>query len=357
MVIHLSIMFFTGKVERKVGMCIKQDLYRMKSFMKGLSANAEDMVRKLQLPCLYPNCSEMPVGCHSQQCNGTLSTIANDDGMVIVPSKDAKGSISRILDEIDLPRGFYFEHISRATIFNGFCKKHDNDLFAPIEKVPLVVDNVDQVIAFHRRVVAVEVRNSFELIGYFKITKYMLEQRGLSSKNVEEEIHCAKERLRSIVSYEWNPLWRDNSQDVFHHVWRVLPYKIPVSLASSITPDFNDYLYTIYGQTLSAFGCDAIPRLGFTLTIVPRENKTHIIMIWNRFLDPVVRTYSDRLMSPDKSKVETFLNECIFCLSEDWCMSPEYWESLPQTVKNELRHILSMGRSEQVKSIPHIITL
>ena len=50
--------------------------------------------------------------------------------------------------------------------------------------MPLVVDNVDQVIAFHRRVVAVEVRHSLELIGYFKITKYMLEQRGLSSKSV-----------------------------------------------------------------------------------------------------------------------------------------------------------------------------
>ena len=338
-------------------MNFRQVSRRMKSFMKGLSANVEDMVRKMQLPCLYPNCSEMPVECHSQQCNGTLSTIANDDGMVIVPSKDAKGSISRILDEIDLPRGFYLEHISRATIFNGFCKKHDNDLFATIEKVPLVVDNVDQVIAFHRRVVAVEVRHSLELIGYFKITKYMLEQRGLSSKSVEEEIYCAKERLRSIVSYEWNPLWRDNSQDVFHHVWKVLPYKIPVSLASSITPDFNDYLYTMYSQALGAFGCDAIPRLGFTLTIVPQEDKTHIIMIWNRLLDTLIQAFRDRLMSIDKSEVETFLNECVFCLSEDWCMNPDYWESLPQCDKNELQRILSMEVPERVKSIPRIITL
>ena len=159
------------------------------------------------------------------------------------------------------------------------------------------------------------------------------------------------------MSYEWNPLWRDNSQDVFHHVWKVLPYKIPVSLASSITPDFNDYLYTIYSQALGAFGCDAIPRLGFTLTIVPQEDKTHIIMIWNRLLDTLIQAFRDRLMSIDKSEVETFLNECVFCLSEDWCMNPDYWESLPQCDKNELQRILSMEVPERVKSIPRIITL
>lgn len=338
-------------------MNLKEIPIGMKNYVKGISDKAESLAHQLPLPCLYPNCSGSPVGCHSQQCNGTLSVIANSEGMVIVPSKDAKGSISRTLDGVKVPRGFYPVHINQATKFNGFCKKHDNDLFAPIEKRSFVMDDGEQVLAFHRRAVALEIRGCLELLGYFKLEKYMLEQSNISTKNMDDEIYRAKERLSTIMFYEWNPLWYDNPQNSFHHAWRILPQRLPISLASIITPVFNEYLYVLYGEALNELGCKVMPRIGFTLTIVPQEEETHVIMIWNRILDSVVRVYRDRLMSSNNPEVEIFLNECIFCLSEDWCMNPDFWAAIPQHIKNELKQKLSMGMYERVKSIPHIITL
>ena len=329
----------------------------IKNFVKGISANAEDLSRQLPFKCLYPNCSAMPVGCHSQQCNGALSAIANDYGMVIVPSKDAKGSISRTLEGVEVPRGFYPVHINKATRFNGFCNKHDNALFALIEKRPLVIDDEEQVLAFHRRAVALEIRGCLEMLGCFKLEKYMLEQSNFNTKNINNEIDRAKERLSTTMFYEWNPLWYDNPQNSFHHAWRILPQRLPISLASIITPIFNDYIYVLYGSVLNELGCKVMPRIGFTLTIVPREEETHVIMTWNRLLDPVVRVYRDRLMSSNNLEVETFLNECVFCLSEDWCMKPDFWAAIPNHIKNELKQKLSMKMFERVKSIPRIITL
>lgn len=329
----------------------------IKNFVKGISANAEDLIRQLPFKCLYPDCSAMPVGCHSQQCNGALSAIANDDGMVIVPSKDGKGSIRRTLDGENFPRGFYPLHINRATRFNGFCNKHDDALFAVIEKRPLVIDDEKQVLAFHRRAVAYEIRSSIELLGYFNLEKNLLAQRRLLLKSVDAEIFYAKERLRNIMLYEWNPLWCRRPRDQFHYTWRTLPQRLPVSMASIITPDFDDRLYMIYERFFAIQGVKVIPRFGFSLTIVPQEDKTHVVMIWNKIVSPVIQQYKDRLMSADYSEVECFLNECVFCLSEDWCINPDAWDKIPQHEKDELRQKLSMSIRERVKNIPHIIAL
>lgn len=330
----------------------------MKNFVKGISANAEDLAHLLPLPCLHPNCSEKPVGCHSQQCNGALSVIANDEGKVIVPSKDAKGSISRTLNGEKLPRGFYPLHINKATRFNGFCDKHDDALFAVIEKRPLVIDDEEQVLAFHRRAVALEIRSSLELFGYFKIERELLVQKHLVSRSLEDEIATAKARIATTMRYGWNPLWCEKPKDQFHHAWRVLPKKLPISLAAIIVPDFDNNLHAIYERILDPLGVELMPQFEFTLTIVPQEDKTHIVMVWNKIVDPVIQQYRDRLMSSDFSEVEKFLNECVFCLSEEWCMNPDAWNKIPQNEKDELRQQLSMeDMRERTKKIPHIITI
>ena len=335
-----------------------EDVIKIKNFIKRLSTKAEDLSRDIPFKCLYPGCSAMPVGCHSQQCNGALSAIANASGKVIVPSKDAKGDICRMLDGAKVARGFYPENIREATRFKGFCQKHDSALFSSIEKRPLVVDNDEQVLAFQRRAVALELRGCIELLAGNKIKKEMSERRNLFLKSNDEEIFWAEERLKAVACYDWMPLWRDKTCDQIHHVWRVLPKKLQVSLASIITPAIDNYIYIKYWKALASVGMDIIPRLGFTLTIVPQESKTHVIMAWNKFFESVVLPYRNRLMSSNNSEVEEFLNECVFCLSEDWCMNPAMWDGIPQSVKDELQLKLSMeSYHDRARNIPRVITL
>lgn len=331
---------------------------RLKNFLKGVSAKAEDFSRRMPLKCLYPNCFSKPVDCHSQQCNGLLSAIANEKRMVIVPSKDAKGSMSRLLEGMRDTRGFHLVHINRASIFKGFCQKHDTELFAGIETRPLVVNDVEQVVALHRRVIALEVRNCLELLGSLNVQKYLTEQKNFFSKGLNNEILLAEERLKSIKFYEWKPLWCHEPEKQFCYAWRVLPKKLSISLASIITPDLDDSIYSFYRNVLSMVGVDITPRLGFSLTIIPQDYKTHIIMVWNKIFDPVVDRYRNRLMSLDLSEVEVFLNECVFCLSEDWCMNPNAWNAIPQSVRNNLIQKLSMEDFyDRAKDIPRIITI
>ena len=128
----------------------------LKKLVLNISSKAEDYSQQLAFPCLHPQCSAKTVGCHSQQCNGALSVIAKN-GNVIIPSKDSKGSIRRMLEGKSYNRRFYPENINEATKFNGFCSKHDNLLFAPVEKRELVVDDEDQIFAFQCRAISVEV--------------------------------------------------------------------------------------------------------------------------------------------------------------------------------------------------------
>lgn len=338
---------------------ISEDLsFRMKNLVKGVLAKAEDFSRHMPFKCLYPDCSSMPIDCHSQQCNGVLSVIADGSRMVVVSNKDAKGRISRMLEGASETRGFRLVNINRATIFKGFCRDHDAALFSAVEKRPLVADDDEQVLAFHRRAIAFEVRGCLELLVSCKVAKFLFEQGKCFLKSSDNEIWLAEERLKSIVHFDWNPLWVEAPNDRLCHAWRILPKKLPVSLSSVITPYFDDEIYNYYRSELVSLGVDIIPRLGFTLTIVPRDNQTHVIMVWNRIFDQVLKPYSNRLMSLDLSDVEEFLNESVFCLSEDWCMNPTAWNSVPQSVKHDLTQNISRGDFGYcTKNIPHIITI
>ena len=333
-----------------------EEITALKNLVIGISAKSEDLLQKIPFRCLYPNCSSMPVGCHSQQCNGALSAIAKD-GKVIIPSKDNKGGARKMFDGKNPYRAIYAENIKEATKFKGFCKIHDDSLFSSIEKHPLEVNDNVQLIAFQRRAVAVELRRSIELLCYFNTEKELFKQRSHSLKGLDREIFFAQERLKTIMLYEWNPLWRDIPQNYFYYVWRVFPRKFPISLVSTILPHFDGRFYAIYSRVFREYGIEVLPRLGFTLTIVPQEEQTHIVMIWNKFSDPVLKTYCDRLRSKEDSEVESFLNECVFCLSEDWCMNPDYWDAISEKSKDELRLILSNDNDGPVKNIPRIITL
>ena len=129
-------------------------------------------------------------------------------------------------------------------------------------------------------------------------------------------------------------------------------------MASVITPDVDDSLYLGYKKNLVASGIDITPRLGFTLTIVPEDGLTHVIMIWPIIYDAIVQPYRDCLLSSNNFKVEKLLNKCVFCLSENWCMNPDAWEGLPQSVKDDLQQKLSMeSYSDRARSVHRILTL
>ena len=79
--------------------------------------------------CIHPNkneCVKKIIHAHNIQHKGILNRLAID-GYVYMPETDIFTAKLR-LNQIGIS--------NQATVFTGFCKKHDNDVFAPIEQHP-----------------------------------------------------------------------------------------------------------------------------------------------------------------------------------------------------------------------------
>lgn len=88
--------------------------------------------------CLHPQadsstCSTISRS-HTIQRKGGLSTIA-EAGHVLTPMREFRTDIESLASFEPRRVG-----IGTASTFMGFCGKHDNELFAPIEKRPMVID-------------------------------------------------------------------------------------------------------------------------------------------------------------------------------------------------------------------------
>lgn len=83
---------------------------------------------------------------HSIQQNGQLSAIA-DDGHVYAISKDI-GSLKKMNGQLTLKR----RGIGSVSTFRGFCGKHDNELFKPIDHSPMLPSGEQALLYAYRSI-------------------------------------------------------------------------------------------------------------------------------------------------------------------------------------------------------------
>ena len=327
-------------------------------FMMGLFAQTSEFARQFPTHCLCPGCMDAPIKSHSQQYRGALSAIAKHN-KVIVPSRDSQGMVRRLMEGRPPSGRLHAIEIKRATTFKGFCAKHDTELFRAIETRPLEKGDEEQVLAFHRRAVAFEVMNKFQMIVELNAQGEALKYYGMLPDDWDENLNIQKILFRADLDYDWNPLWVDRPLNSIDYAWRIIPKKILVSMASSISAFHEEQIveYTDRHIDLKANRMDC-PRPGFTLTIVPQEKETHVIMVWSRRNAPLIELLRERMLSEDEGIFETFLNECVFCKSEDYCIGPAEWDMVSPAVRRIVENDLptdNLRAEEQI--VPRIIRL
>lgn len=319
------------------------------------AALANHAMYGLPTHCMYPGCMQTPILSHSQQAGGALSTIARD-GRVVMPTKKFFDILPHWL-ESGKPKGrFCFVPIKSAATFKGFCSKHDTELFRCIDTRPLSINDEDQVLAFHRRAVAFELRNKFELIAFLRAQVKSMRMRGLFSKEFVDDFRIHSLLLHGDFDFIWAPLWVDHPMQNISYVWRVIPHGVGVSVTSTIPAMTEKHLFTYSNRhiDLQKKTIDR-PRPTFTLSIVPEKAQTHVVMAWNRCIEPFIGPFRERMVSEDDRVFAEFLNYCVFCLSEDFCLSPTLWDSIPPETKAVLEENLLTEDLRSQVVVPDII--
>lgn len=259
------------------------------------------------------------------------------------------------------PRAKFFEQdIANASVFDGFCNKHDTELFAAIERRPLVKDDPEQVLAFYRRAVV------HEYYREEQCSRYLL------CNNVANRIEKVDDQItldyyiqqEMLLDSDWEnyimPMWDPGHICELGWVWRVFAGNLNVSMVSMMPPiseqkvfRVTDPYFDIANRRMSC------ARPAVSVTVVPGVRESHVIMVWNKLNDRYMDEWKARLSSDDNEIVSEFINECIFTKSEDYCVNPDFWERIPDDVKERLSYAMlkeSVWRPP-MSEIPKVISI
>ena len=310
-------------------------------------SRTEKHLRKSPTECLYPTCSNKAIRSHSQQKQGSLSYIA-EKGHVIGVSKQVAAPLYHATPYSPPPPRIDKIGLRDASTFWGYCNEHDAELFECIEKKPLQKGMIDQVFAIHLRALSHEMQAKRAQLEIAKQLPFY-----------GEEVKIRKHLLDADLKWHWDLLWRDDKltvfEDEFLYEWRVIPGNVGVTVTTMIPPltaTHEDRYMTAHKDINGVYD---VARPAFSFSIIITNTETHIIMCWHKDNSDFVSSWRKEFLAADNKQLATFLNKCVFVMSEDYYVRPSLWDSLSQSVKELVS--LSLYPSVGTAAIPNVITL
>jgi hypothetical protein len=306
-------------------------------------------VNRLRAKCFYPDCQLDAIASHSQQKSGQLRAIA-ENGQVLAIRRNHYAFLKNLSGNQSLtPIG-----ISEASTFKGFCPKHDKEVFDSIESQPLDRTNSAQAFGFFVRAFSYEFavkRRMFEWSGLF-----LDEVRGFMDQDLFSDFEAMRDGNAVFFSHDapyymdfiFGPL-KNNDYSQLTTEWKVVEKNLGVSSCCVFSPLLAEH----ERHMESAWGTSQ-PMVAFNL--VPSKTTTHVITSWL----PNSDCYCDWVRQETSSKegLELFINRCAFAESEDTCIRPSLWHSLPEGLRRNVEIAMTPEHTRgQLKAIPRVVTL
>lgn len=273
------------------------------------------------------------INAHSIQKNQSLSSIAVDGEVYMVSSKHSD------LKKHNGKLKFEKIHINKASTFLGFCKEHDNEIFAPIDNYTFFATD-EQIMLYAYRSLCRELfvkKNSVEL--YRKKTES--KEVPLSLKNVLRGMfEGAKFGLNNL---EAQKDWYDNSlrHKKYHDIRYVIfnfNHELDIAFSGLLFPDF-DFL----GNQIQNLGDHTTELELITFCSAPTAKGWSYVFAWHKNNTKICEHYMRTLatLAHEGQKLEDILFRLVIQCCENIAIAPSWWENLPENIIVEISTFLT----------------
>jgi len=277
--------------------------------------------------CLIPGCNQRSIASHSQQRRGQLLAIAVK-GHVYAFKRDYLGH----LDTFQSFQGMAIERvgIGKVSVFLGFCRAHDNNLFAGIEKRPLCPADHEQAILLGLRAIAYESAQKRKVTVFYKA---LLKDVGsLMTPEIRERMEalCAgtdlyvKRESRYYLNYYLRAR-QDPENAPIDILWKIFPKNLDLSTTCCICPWLDDYFKRWSVES---------PQSIITFSVIPTSTVTHVVVTYPREIGADAEGI--RKAFDDIAQLFTWIDRLAFAECEDTAVSPRLWESLPEETRQKI---------------------
>ncbi|MCG9964309.1 hypothetical protein [Shewanella cutis] len=319
----------------------------MDNKLKKEIGSIEKLNKNKKFECLHPDCKAMSIGSHSQQHNGQLKIISKNDEVYAM-----NFNMYEVLTKGSSAFSLVKTPIKNASTYPGFCQSHDGQIFAPIEKHSLHLNNTLQVATLFLRAITYEITR--KKLAHFKTNKILEKCAKLLPAETVENYklqNLGREKfinndLPFYLKKAYSACNTPNS-GVLKSKWIVINKVIKASNCTVFCP-IRDSVERYYHQAI------ACPQVMSTFNLVPTANETHVVVSWLTEHDKDNHWIDDAM----ENQLEKFINYIAICESEDICLGPDLWESVDvftrEKVHFAMHHELYRG---SLNEIPIIIKI
>lgn len=290
-----------------------------KSKMRQELGNYERNRKKVKYKCLYPGCLQDSINSHSQQRGKQLKAISVDNSVYGQETSFYKMLLSG-QESIEIVR----TPIKNTSTFPGFCADHDNNLFSCIEKEDIKIGDPEQAGSLYLRALSYEYARKREAQAFFEfIHATFVKDKFVPLHTLDlvegatEGIHLYFEQCGISYMDQVFEMHQNNDFSTLQSIWILMDGIVPISSCSCINPlSDNTHLFEKTAQPV------------FTLNMIPSEGGSFAIISYDKQFANHLGEIETLIKDP--SKVSHLLNSLIFAESEDYYLSPLYWDTLSE---------------------------
>lgn len=297
-----------------------------------LTAEGQKLFRNTEFKMCFSfdisECSKNVVGAHSIQNNGVLNKISFENHVYTLSLEIEQNTMLPQLKFIPVGK-------NRASIFSGFCKKHDEEYFKCIEDEEYE-ETPEQNYWFAYRALCFELHRKLRLKKSYT-TLFQKHAHATKVPSIYTNYYNTELNIRdSWKEYErFKNIYMERSFDKLESFVKEIPFKVGFTATTSVAVGIDmegSIAADIYNYDKKLF----IPSL--YLSVIPKENSTIIII--SRFKEDTC--YEDILLqlvnNKNDEKLFKYITFCLAEYSENVYFSPSVIDSLNENNKNKIRN-------------------
>ncbi len=278
-------------------------------------------------------CNEI-IKAHSLQKKGILQKIARKGKIYSLSS--SLGNITKNNGKITLKE----TGINKFSIFKGFCKKHDNELFSPIDNYDLDINNSEQFFLYSYRALSKEVFHKQNALNLYKQELEKRRDSQVLSSFISNNLKGIKIGYNSLIHHKNiydNILNTKNYTDIRYISFNSTQ---PLSLA------FSSVLYPQYdffGNLLQDLSNNTIKFDLFSFSSAPTKEGWSFIFSWHKSSDKSCFKFIKSIqgMLYQGHNLNDILFRFVIKSCENIAFSPIFWELLTPIEQDEVSNVIT----------------
>jgi len=305
--------------------------------------------------CSHPDpagdpCSSTIAKAHTIQKRGGIAAIA-EAGHVLTVKPTMKDMIES--EGKPSPRKI---GVNNASVFPGFCGKHDTTLFKPIEGKSLPL-NRDTAFLLSYRAIAYE---RFAKEAQFKAIAAQREMdRGhsffhQSMIQTHLSIFAAGVEIGRRDIDRWKKQFDERllsgSRDDFHFLAVRFDGLLPVVASGAFHPEFD-----FQGNPLQKLGRDGADLDHITLNVTAFEGQTVVVLGWIGNHGGPAKALADSFAQVADDRKADVLIRLLFVQMDNLFLRPSWWEALPLAQQTIFKRMVLSGSTMQVRSAIELV--